>query len=550
MKIHRRSLTFAASSLVAIVVACGSSSSSDDSSIPADASTTDATLGSDASTDAASSDAGLDAGLAKAPFDWVGVIGTGQSLSVGATANSMTTTQPFHNLKLVDTGPDPKYPIFPDSGAPVWATTPLVEPIRVHTAGPADGGYGDGQYPDNIAGETPHSGMANTLTTIWKARGGEGEYVTAHTVVGWSGNCLSHIDKEGGYRAYPASIEETRVWKSLAAAAGKTYGVGGLILTHGECDAGNADYGTGLYQFWQDYDADIKAITGQSRDPILFISQQSTIASGATGSAVQVWQQAVAHPGQIVVTGPKYQYGYNPGLLHLPAPGYEELGEKYAEIFDLFVNQNVAWKPLQPNKISRAGAVVTITFDVPNPPLVWDAHMPLAHQGATNAEWKNGKGFEVTSGATKLTISSATISGSTVVLTLSADPGAAAKVTVGYALTQDGTGTQGGTANGLVGSLRDSDPFVGWDAETIAANVTNGSTTITGAAGAFTRRATKDIVSVATDGGISADTVVTSATSDTQLTLSAPWSGATGTAMLSFRHDEYNYCVHFTMTQP
>ena len=44
-------------------------------------------------------------------------------------------------------------------------------------------------------------------------------------------------------------------------------------------------------------------------------------------------------------------------------------GEKHAEVFDLVVNQGVAWKPLQPKNIARAGAVLTIDFDVPNPPL-------------------------------------------------------------------------------------------------------------------------------------------------------------------------------------
>jgi len=72
----------------------------------------------------------------KAPFDWVGVIGTGQSLSVGATAGKISTTQPFTNLKLVDNGPDPKYPI-DSSGMPQWAAVPLVEPIRTSVPGSA-----------------------------------------------------------------------------------------------------------------------------------------------------------------------------------------------------------------------------------------------------------------------------------------------------------------------------------------------------------------------------------------------------------------------------
>jgi hypothetical protein len=482
----------------------------------------------------------------KSPFDWVGVVGTGQSLSIGATAQNMSKTQPFKNLKLVDTGPDPKYPIAANTGTPQWATTPLIEPIRSNSAG-MGAGYNDGQYPNNMSGESPHSGMANTLSAFWTARGGVGDYVTAHSVVGWSGHCLSDINKDGGKRAYPATLNEALVWKDLAAKATKTFGYGGIILTHGECDAGNAGYGAGLYKLWQDYNTDLKAITGQMQDIVLLISQQSTISSGAGGSAVQVWQAGVAHPGQIVCTGPKYQYQYSGDNLHFPAPGYERLGQKYAEVFDRIVNQKASWKPLQPNKISRAGAKITIDFDVPNPPLVWDAHIPPPHQ-AMNTEWAGGKGFEVKSaGGARLQITDAVIQGSSVVITLAADPGAG-KVNVAYAITQEGTGNQGGTPLGMRGLLRDSDEFVGYDPEMLEGQMTQGSAAVAStAAGAFVRRAGRDIV---TGTGVPADTIVTTHDSDDKLTLSAPWPNASGKVMLSYRHDERNYCVHFAMNEP
>ena len=47
--------------------------------------------------------------VSTSPYDWVGVIGTGQSLSVGCGSTAaINTTQPYHNLKLQDAGPDPK----------------------------------------------------------------------------------------------------------------------------------------------------------------------------------------------------------------------------------------------------------------------------------------------------------------------------------------------------------------------------------------------------------------------------------------------------------
>lgn len=481
------------------------------------------------------------------PFDWVGVIGTGQSLSVGAASQPMSTEQPFGNLKLVDNGADPKYPIEPNTGAPQWEAVPLVEPFRVGVPG-AGPGYGDGQYPNSVGGETPHSGMANTLSQLWEQRGGEGEYVTVHSNVGWSGHCLADIDKVGGQRGYAASINEANVFKALAAEAGKTFGYGGIILTHGECDGGNGNYGAGLFQLWQDYNTDLKAITGQQSDVVLLVSQQSTVAQNNPGnSAVQVWRAGVDHPGQIVCVGPKYQYEYAGDLIHFEAPGYQRLGQKYAEVFDLVVNQKQDWKPLQPNEITRAGSTLIIAFDVPDPPLVWEEHISAPHT-QVNTEWANGRGFEVRGpGGEALEIESAEIDGATVVLTLAAEP-PAGTLSVAYAITQDGAGLQGGTDQGMRGQLRDSNPFVGWDAETIEVQVTQGSATIQPAtSGGFVRRAGRDIVSGA---GVEEGTIVLTQDGSDQLTLSAPWAGASGTATLDFRHDAYNYCVHFAMDVP
>jgi hypothetical protein len=484
--------------------------------------------------------------LLKAPYDWVGVLGTGQSLAVGGgPAINMSTTQPFHNLKLVDTGPDPKYPIQPNTGSPKWAAIPLKEPFRDNAPGSGPG-YDDGQYPNNVQGETPHTAMGSTLSALFAARGGMGDYVSVHSLVGWFGRCLKDINKEGGQRAYPASVNEARVWKQLAQAANTTYGVGGIILTHGECDDVTADYGTGLHQFWQDYNTDLKAITGQTRDVVLFASQQSTQNHGATGSAVQLWQASVANPDQIVCIGPKYQYQYGPDSLHLPATGYIRLGEKHAEIFDIVVNQQRPWKPVQPNKITRAGAVITVAMDVPNPPLVWDTALAPPHQ-QMNQAWAAGKGFEVSDQSNKpLNIASVAISGSSVVITLSANPGTQ-KVHVGYALTQDGSGSLGGKVNGLRGLLRDSDDFLGSDAESLDADVTKGSAVIKSATtGGFARRTAGDLLSGT---GVAPGVVVLSHDSDDQLTLSAPWSGDSARISASYHHGQANYCVHFAMDE-
>jgi hypothetical protein len=484
---------------------------------------------------------------ARSPFAWVGVIGTGQSLSTGCGSRAMNTTQPFFNIKLRDDGPDPRYPV-DGARTAVWSVVPLVEPIRGLVPGYGD----DGRYPANICrdtgtyGETPHSGFANTLSSLWTARG-LGDYVTAHTVVGWGGRGIQELGPNGQV-SYQAALAETRVYHTLAQSMGASYGVAGILLTHGETDSRNAAYGTALYDLWRSYNADLRGITGQTRDVVMFGSQESAVAGGYNSSAVQLWRAGVEHPRQIVCTGPKYAYGDY--WLHMNAPMYERLGEKYAEVFDLVVNQGVDWRPLGPHRVARAGRVVTIDFDVPNPPLAWDETIAAGHQ-TRNSEWARGRGFEVVDAAMRhVAIESVAIRGASVVLTLASDPPAGAALTLGYGLTPDADtdGNWGGVSVGPHGQLRDSDPFAGYSRETITVQVTQGSAEITVASGSdlLARRAPFDVV---TGDRVAEGTTLIAALQD-RGTLSAPWSGPSGTARLSFRHGHYNYCVHFAMPIP
>jgi hypothetical protein len=350
-----------------------------------------------------------------------------------------------------------------------------------------------------------------------------------------------------GTTSFAAAISEAKVYKKLADAAGKVYGVGGVILTHGECDTSTKtpEYGELVHQLWSDFNTDLKAVTQQPNNIVLLASQTSSVKGGGYNSpAVQLWRAGRAHPGEVVCTGPKYAYGAY--YVHLPGPSYERMGEKYGEVFDLIVNQGQAWKPLGPNKVQRAGKVITIDFDVPNPPLVWDAHLPKPHQKAHTA-WAAGNGFEVIdANQTEIQIDSAEIVDSSVKLTLATAPADDAVLTVGYAVTPDDTGDYGGRDVDLIGLLRDSDPFEGSSTESIQVQATNGSKTFMAAAGALDRRALMDLAS---GGGLPADTSVDALTTDS-ITLSAAWTGSTGAAPVTFHHNHYNYCVHFGLDIP
>jgi hypothetical protein len=424
-----------------------------------------------APTDAGTASDGADASdgggvVIARPWDWAGVVGTGQSLAVGQMGlPPATTTQPFNNLQL-STGTLP-WPIDPDDASLMMK--PRTEPIgRPSTAYPSS-------WPTNIAGETPHASMADQITAMVQATDG-GDYVGVHGEVGENGQGIVYLRKNPVQdpvrgHAYQATLIETQAITRLAGAMGKTYGVGAIIVTHGESDAGNQTYESDLYQLWSDYQADLPAITGQTQKIQMIVSQQNSGNDHSPSTQAQ-WKIGVDHPGDVVCSGPKYQYPYYAGdHVHLVTDGYRQLGEKYGQIYFERVVLGHDWQPLAPTTVERGARTVTVHFHVPVPPLVWETTFQAPHQGIP--EWQAGNGFELrTTAGARIAIESVAISdsGDTVQITTTADLPAAG-VLVGYAVTGDATAM----ATPFVGTfrwglLRDSDPFVGMATQTAQPN--------------------------------------------------------------------------------
>jgi hypothetical protein len=419
---------------------------------------------------AGSKDAGVpDGGAVATPaFDWVGVVGSGQSLSVGTTPAALTT-QPYDNMML-----SLGSATVPGTGGNPWDPTvsglkmvPLIEPVRaLETSYPSP-------YPGNIYGETPHSALANEITRFVKAASAGADYVTVHTVVGESGQGIVALNKQTGSttgttgRAYAASLFEVGAITRLAKAAGKSYGVGVIVMTHGETDCSNMMYKDQLIALLSDYNTDIPALTGQTYQVPMYLSQQHGCPGApACTASTDVrplannfeWQLGVDHQGAFVCTGPKYQYpAHSDGDgIHLNVTGYELLGEKTAEIYYQRAVLGADWQPLQPVNVTRNGRVVTVQFHVPVAPLNWDT----TFDAPAIAEWKMGKGFELFTSTANLTIGSVAISGDSVQITAGADL-PSSDLNVGYALTSQGKQLSNHSKAVRWGELRDSDTFAG-----------------------------------------------------------------------------------------
>ena len=469
----------------------------------------------------------------RAPFDLVAIVGTGQSLSVGVAGDPIIDTQvlPGQNVKLFDSSG--AYDITQPT-APTLSMRPLTEPLRT----PA-GTFGSNPYPGNIYGETPHTAMGGQLSAL--AQAANFTLTTAHSAVGQGGAPMSVIGKNGTGNAYAAALYETRALTTLAKAAQRSFGVGAVVLTHGEADVSNPNYEAALLQLYHDTNADLAAITGQKTTIPLLASQQNSFPSDFTfpSSTVALWRAGIDYAGKIIVTGPKYQYPYAEHV-HLLPGGYRRLGEKYAEVYFRSAILGEAWRPLQPNNVIFTDPVtLNVQFDIPNPPLQWDIAQPAPHQTANQA-WAAGRGFEVLDAhGNPVSIVSVSLDvNSGVQIHLASPP--AHPVTLQYAITQDATGYNTGTGSGRSGQLCDSDPFVGIDRQVLQCTLTQGQTTLQCTNGLAARNVSNRVKEAAAS--------LVAIANDTQATLSAPWTAASTTQPLTFYANQFNYCVAFSLT--
>ena len=388
--------------------------------------------------------------------DWIGVIGTGQSLSVGARAPKiLSRAQPFGNLKL-STAKLP-YPIDPKD--PQLTMVPLVEPVgRLAPNYPSS-------WPENIDGETLHSAAGNQITALSLAHKMT-PIVTVHSAVGEDGQGIIYLKKGAPHkglngRSYEGAMTETAAIARLAKAAGMTYEVGAVLVTHGETDAGNKNYGQELLQLAADYNQDIKAITGQQRDVLMIGTQQNSVVDDAPSTQAE-WRLGVEHPDQYVCSGPKYQYPYFEDAVHLVSDGYDQLGEKYAEVFfERFVLGH-KWRPLEPTKATRKGKTISIDFHIPVGKLQWDSTFSTPHADST--EWASGKGFELRDATgKKLPIGDVKLSRDSRQVLITCPDEFPAGTILSYAMVASHAKRQTPSAGTVRwGLLRDSDPFIGY----------------------------------------------------------------------------------------
>jgi len=398
-------------------------------------------------------------------FDVNHVLSTGQSNSVANSGTPvLTTTQPYANLSFdvgVMTGAT-----CDGQGCKAYQTpasfVPLVEGDRFF----------------NYGVETMSSGLANEVTKIARSvyLVGQAPPRTSHDLLvslhGRSGRTYWCLRKGGcsweGAAYIPGFTDGMRQVddaKRIAAAQGKSYVVRAVTAIHGESDhyasefpldgtngAPNAitNYSDALLEWQRDYDAEVKARTGQTLDVPLFVSQLSDWTDTRSSAVANLQLDAhVRAPGKVVLVGPTYHLPFATDCIHFTNHGNRRLGEYFAKAYLKHVLEGKAWEPVRPLQITRAGSVITVKFHVPAPPLVLDT---------TNVTNPGSFGFRYTdaSGAPPAIQSVAVTAPDTVTITLASAPTGASR-RLSYAQNAPVPNACPGPTVGARGNVRDSD---------------------------------------------------------------------------------------------
>jgi len=485
--------------------------------------------------------ADIDTDAAHDPHKWSGIIGVGQSLSVGVQAPLFNRTAPVQaGLRLEDG--DDLYDIELPHAASLRIVQ-LTEPFRKYVEG-------DQSYPDNIDGKTPHSSMAMQIAAMSMLETKQ-LFMTVHTTVGVSGAPIWDICKNGNLNSYAASMFEAQALTRLAKESGNKLEYDCILLTHGEADAmlSHTSYAEELVKMLRDYTEDLKHITGQMHAPIMILSQQqsSPPVPDVESAVIQAqWFVQTESSNTIICAGPKYQYGYVEGALHLPEGGYNRLGEKYGQVFYRTVVEKNPFIPLSPTKVTlKEPTTILVSFSIPVRPLSWNEALPKPHQ-TVHTVWSLGRGFEVRDAHEReINITDVRILPNDE-LEIDLTPPFDLPLTLSYAMTigrhdLGGSISFGGSTSGRIGQLCDSDPLVGVGAETLECEVINGSREVFNKEG-FKRRTLFDRI-------MPANLAITEFDKERpeRAVLHKPWLGSSGSHKLFFQHDHRNHLVSFTL---
>jgi len=177
---------------------------------------------------------------------------------------------------------------------------------------------------------------------------------------------------------YNNSITAAMAAKAEADRLGYAYEIPFVGWNQGQHDGGMAAgvYIGHLLQLQTDYDADLRAVSGQLNTIPMLLTQMSNWTAPAYNRSFsniphEQLQAALENPDKFVMAGPQYSLPSNTDGIHLPAASYARDGVMVARAARAIINKRI-WLPLHCLSAKRSGVTVDLRFHVPTGPLVID----------------------------------------------------------------------------------------------------------------------------------------------------------------------------------
>jgi hypothetical protein len=262
---------------------------------------------------------------------------TGQSLAEGGVGAPVTTVQEYDNVMftLLENTPSAYVPA-------VNVTTNL---------------------------ESPMYGQIGHVKALIDGDAGADDYqmLGCNNGVG-SSSILIHTKTQA---TFTTAMSQVVAAKAIADGQGRTFRFRAVSWVQGEADnaMSRTEYQSVLEKLASQYNEQGKRLALQSED-VIFITSQ-VCSNPLPNVALAQLDAAIAHP-LIYMSTPLYPFNHDVDGRHLVAASAKVLGGYMGLVYKRVLIDGVQWEPLRPLSHTQSGNDVTITFNVPDGPLVLD----------------------------------------------------------------------------------------------------------------------------------------------------------------------------------
>jgi hypothetical protein len=347
------------------------------------------------------------------------------------------------------------------------AGTALMQEVNIDSTTPPAGDW-SGAAPGSTQslGETGCVVAADARTRMYRAKF-LGTQTYLYTIAAQGATPMLDL--------YGAGMAPLAYFAAQVAAAKAMYGAAYMLdwicMDQGEADAGNASYVADIQTAVANLQAAYEAATGNTNTVrILAVQQSSTpsggFTSGSTGTGVMdtalAWMTlARAYPAQYFVCQSTYPRNCMIGSVqHIGAIGQIAKSLIEARIQFSADYEGGTGNGLRFSSIARSGTLITVTWEVPVPPIVLDTEIVAAVAGSgleySNTPPSGGSTPTIVSVSTLRPDGALALQGNVLYVVLSADPGAATNETMRCAYTWP-TGGDPTLGTGARSNIRDSD---------------------------------------------------------------------------------------------